>query len=350
MSESSLALQGWRMPAEWEPHAATWLSWPHNKETWPDRDFRALEDIWAQMAAALAPGEIVNLLAPSALHGRVGEALAKRSVPEARVRIHDVPTNDVWARDHGPIFVTRGEGAKREKLILNWEYNAWGGKFPPWDDDNRVPGNVAKILGLNFVSPSIILEGGSIDVNGRGTLITTEQCLLNKNRNPSLTRAQIEQKLRDHLGVTNILWLHNGLEGDDTDGHVDDITRFVAERTIVTVMCEEKRDANHATLLENRQRLETMRDQDGKAFDVVELPMPVGRIDLNEDRRLPASYGNFYIGNAAVLLPVFDDPNDGRAADILAPLFPGRRIVPIDCRLLIEEGGALHCVSQQEPA
>lgn len=350
MSERpSLAAQGWRMPAEWEPHEATWLSWPHNPKTWPDRDFAVVEDIWAQMAAALAPGEIVNILASQHLHERVRKALSKRSVPEDRIRLHDVPTNDVWARDHGPIFLIRGEGSTRERLILNWEYNAWGGKFPPWDDDNRVPARVSEITGIDHVTPGMILEGGSIDVNGRGCLLTTEQCLLNKNRNPSLTREQIEQRLCNHLGATKILWLHDGLEGDDTDGHVDDITRFVAERVIVTTMCEDTRDANHAVLAENRKRLDAMRDQEGRPFEIVELPMPRRRIDLGK-RRLPASYGNFYIGNAAVLLPVFNDPNDQRAIDILSPLFPDRRIVPIDCRELIVEGGALHCVSQQQPA
>ncbi|MCB0221095.1 MAG: agmatine deiminase family protein, partial [Chrysiogenetes bacterium] len=253
MSESlSLSAQGWRMPAEWEPHEATWLSWPHNPKTWPGRDFTVIEDIWAQMAAALAPGEIVNILASERLHERVHKALSRRSVPEDRIRLHDVPTNDVWARDHGPIFLVRDENGTRERLILNWDYNAWGGKFPPWDDDNRVPARVSEITGIAHVTPGMILEGGSIDVNGRGCLLTTEQCLLNKNRNPSLTREQIEQRLRDHLGATNILWLHDGLEGDDTDGHVDDITRFVSERVIVTTMCEDTNDANHVVLLENR--------------------------------------------------------------------------------------------------
>lgn len=345
----SLAAQGWRMPAEWEPHEATWLSWPYNPRTWPHYDFTIIEDIWAQMAAALAPGEIVNILASERLHERVRKALSKRNVPEDRIHLHNVPTNDVWARDHGPIFLVRGEGSTRERLILNWDYNAWGGKFPPWDDDNRVPARVSEITGIDHVTPGMILEGGSIDVNGRGCLLTTEQCLLNKNRNPSLTREQIEQRLRDHLGATKILWLHDGLEGDDTDGHVDDITRFVAERVIVTTMCEDTGDANHAVLAENRKRLDAMRDQEGRPFEIVELPMPQRRIDLGK-RRLPASYGNFYIGNAAVLLPVFNDPNDQRAIDILSPLFPGRKIVPIDCRDLIVEGGALHCVSQQQPA
>lgn len=337
------------MPAEWEPHEATWLSWPHNTETWMDHDFALIEDAWAQMAAALAPAEEVRILAAGPLHARVRAALARREVPQEHVRIFDIATNDAWVRDHGPIFLVRGEGAARERMILDWDYNAWGGKYPPWDEDNRVPARVAAALGMNCTAPGMVLEGGSIDVNGRGSLLTTEQCLLNENRNPGLTREQIEQNLRDWLGVTNILWLGEGIEGDDTDGHVDDITRFVGPRTIVTVICEDRADSNHEPLRNNRERLESLRDQDGEPFAIVELPLPRAPVHFRGER-LPASYANFYIGNAAVLVPVFMDEHDERALEILAPLFPGRRIVPIDCRRVIAGLGALHCVSQQQPA
>jgi agmatine deiminase len=256
-----------------------------------------------------------------------------------------IPTNEPWCRDHGPIFLTRKEEPRM--AIVDWGHNAWGDKYPPYDLDDVVPTRVAEILELPVYYPGMILEGGSIDVNGAGALLTSEGCLLNPNRNPTLSREQIEQRLREYLGVTDILWLGDGIEGDDTDGHVDDLARFVTERTIVTVIEENRADPNFEPLRENLARLREMKWR-GKSFEVFTLPMPA-RID-REDLRLPASYANFYIANECILLPTFNDPNDSIAEATLAKLFPRRRILPIDCTELIWGLGAFHCLTQQQPA
>jgi agmatine deiminase len=281
------------------------------------------------------------------------EASARAEIRRAggglsNVFFHHFPTNDAWCRDHGPCFVQRDRGdGSREELVLDWGYNAWGGKYPPFDLDDQIPRRVAAKLGLEVVTPGMILEGGSIDVNGRGTLLTTEQCLLHPNRNPSLTRDDIERQLRDHLGVTNILWLGEGIVGDDTDGHIDDITRFTDERTIVTMVEDDPADENHRLLADNLDRLRAMRDQDGEPFRLVTLPMP--RPVVYEGQRLPASYANFYIGNEVVLVPGYDAERDEVARTTLQELFPTRRIVVIDCTALIWGLGAFHCLSQQWP-
>jgi agmatine deiminase len=287
------------MPAEWEPHAATWLSWPHKESSWPGK-LAHIPPIWVEMARALAAGEQVNILvndaAPAA---RVRELLERAGTPLERVRLLEVPTDDAWIRDHGPIFVTRGA---RDLALVDWKYNAWGGKYPPWDRDDQVPGAVARILSVEAFAPGIVLEGGSIDVDGRGTLLTTEACLLNPNRNPQLSRGEIEQFLCDYLGVRRILWLGDGIVGDDTDGHIDDLARFVAPGVVATVIADDPRDDNFARLRDNYRRLESMRDVDDRPLRIVTLPLPEPVI--YEGTRLPASYANFYIGNAAVLMPV----------------------------------------------
>lgn len=340
------AAQGYRMPAEWAPHQATWLSWPHNRDTWPGVLARA-EAALALAVAALTEGETVHINVLDERHERHVAGLLAGKANLERVRLHRLPTNDAWCRDHGAIFVTR-PGRPAPLLALDFGYNAWGGKYPPFDLDNQVPRHMAEILGAAHLAVDMILEGGSIEVNGAGTLLTTEQCLLNPNRNPQLSRADIEQRLRDHLGVQQVLWLGDGIVGDDTDGHVDDLTRFVAEDTVLTVVEDDPGDANFQALRENRERLATMRLPDGRPLRVVELPMP-GPVYRGEER-LPASYANYYVGNRVVLLPVFGCPRDEEAAAVLARCFPGRRVVAIDCRDVVVGLGTLHCLTQQVPA
>jgi agmatine deiminase len=333
------------MPAEWERHAATWLSWPHKDASWPGK-LERIPPLWVEMVRALVVGEDVNILVNEAAPApRVRELLTRAGVPLARVHLHAVPTDDAWMRDHGPTFITRDGGGL---ALVDWRYNAWGGKYPPWDQDDRVPSAVARILGVEAFSPGIVLEGGSIDVDGRGTLLTTESCLLNPNRNPQLARPEIEQFLCDYLGARRILWLGDGIVGDDTDGHIDDLTRFVAPAVVVTVLEEDPRDENYARLRDNYRRLQSMRDAHGAALRVVVLPMP--EPVSYDGARLPASYANFYVGNAAVLVPVFGGARDAAALATLQSLFPGRHVVGINAVDLVWGLGAFHCVTQQQPA
>ncbi|MHA3771411.1 agmatine deiminase family protein [Verrucomicrobiota bacterium sgz303538] len=337
---------GYRMPAEWEPHEATWLSWPRpDGISFPD-SYERVAPTLAKMVGALAGSERVNINVCNDEH----EAEVKRQLTKARVKTDHVtflriPINEPWCRDHGPIFVTRKEAP--QAVIIDWDYNAWGWKYPPFDDDDAVPTRVAEHLGLPVYYPRIVMEGGSIDINGSGTLLTTRSCLLNPNRNPDLNQEQIEQKLRDYLGVKNILWLGDGIEGDDTDGHVDDLTRFIDRTTVVTVVEEDEDDPNYEPLQENLALLQTMQAEDGTPLDVIKLPMP--RKIVRDGQRLPASYANFYIANKVVLLPVFADVNDKWALAVLEKAFPTRKIVPIDCRELIWGLGAFHCLTQQQP-
>lgn len=338
------AAQGYAMPPEWAPHQATWFSWPHNPDTWPGHLEQA-ERALVPAVAALCEGETVRINVLDERHERHVAALLAGRADLQRLRMHRLPTNDAWCRDHGAIFVTRS--GTEPLLALDFGYNAWGGKYPPFDLDDRVPQRMAGLLGVPHFTVDMILEGGSIDVNGAGTLLTTEQCLLNPNRNPALDRGGIEQRLRDNLGVRQILWLGEGIVGDDTDGHVDDLTRFVAEDTVVTVVEQDPADVNYAALRDNRERLAGMRLADGRPLKVVELPMP--EPVLRGAGRLPASYANFYIGNRVVLLPVFGCAQDEVAAGILARCFPRRRIVAVDCRDIVVGLGTLHCLTQQVP-
>jgi agmatine deiminase len=278
----------------------------------------------------------------------VRKLLHQNHCPTERVFFHHFPAYEPWCRDHGPIFLVRERKGRRERAIVDWGYNAWGGKYPPFDLDDAVPQHVAKLRNLPLFSPGIVMEGGALEVNGRGTLLTTEACLLNENRNPHLTREQIEQYLRDCLGVANILWLGDGIVGDDTDGHVDDLTRFVNANTVVTVVEKDPADANYAPLQENLQRLRSLRDQDGQPLRVVELPMP--RPLEHDGQRLPASYANFYIANGIVLVPTYRDPSDRVALEVLQREFGDRRVIGVDSTELIWGLGSFHCISQQEPA
>jgi agmatine deiminase len=274
--------------------------------------------------------------------------LADCGAGAGNVFFHYIPTNDAWCRDHGPIFVERGDGGAREQVILDWGFNAWGDKYPPYDLDDVVPTKVGAELGIPVQHPGIILEGGSIDVNGRGSLLTTTSCLLNPNRNPHLSQREIEAYLREWLGATNVLWLGDGIAGDDTDGHIDDITRFTDETTIVTAVQPDRSDPDHEPLEANLRRLREMTDQDGRPFRIVTMPMPTPV--EHDGARLPASYANFYIANGVVLLPTYrDTANDAEAQRVLQELFPTRRVVGIDCTDLVWGLGAFHCVTQQWP-
>lgn len=339
------ARRGYRMPAEWEPHEATWLSWPHPDGISFPGCYDKIVPVFVEMVAALADSEEVRInVGDAALERIARQALSK--VSTAHVRFFRIPTNEPWCRDHGPIFVVRS--CDPRLLILDWGYNAWGCKYPPYDLDDAVPTRIAEALNLPVDYPGIVLEGGSIDVNGSGSLLTTESCLLNPNRNPHLSREQIELFLRDYLGVSNILWLGDGIEGDDTDGHVDDITRFTGPRTVVTVSEDDPLDQNNHPLKANLSLLRSMKAEDGSPLDIHLMPMP-SKI-VRDGIRLPASYANFYIANKVVLLPIFKDPNDGWAMSILKTLFPDRQIKPIDARELVWGLGAFHCLTQQQPA
>jgi len=342
------------MPAEWEPHVGTWLAWPHDRVTFDDLE--GVESIFATMAAVLSTGERVNLLVKdAATEKRARAALAVASAREAAsataktgVAIRRVRTADSWIRDYGPTYVVRRTGPEPRRAFVRWRFNAWGEKYATLLKDDGIPDRL-RLDHLPRYAPGLVMEGGSIEVNGAGTVLTTEQCLLGKNRNPSLLRAEIEAYLRAYLGVRQVLWLGEGIVGDDTDGHVDDLSRFVSARTIVTAYEDDPKDENHALLHENWRRLRAMADPDGRPFEIVKLPMP-GRL-VSGKRRLPASYANFYVANQVVLLPVYG-PNetDQRAIAILRKAFPTRTVVPIDARPMVYGYGSIHCVTQQEPA
>lgn len=340
------AAQGFRMPAEWEEQKAIWFSWPMRTSTWPGH-YELIPPKFAEIVATVSRFQAVHVNVC-----RPYQELALKLFNEARadmrqLTLHDNPNNDAWCRDHGPIFIRNDRTG--EVALTDWIFNAWGGKVSPINDDDAIPSRVASHLGCRRFEPGIVLEGGSIDVNGRGALLTTEVCLLNKNRNPDLTRAQIEQKLRDFLGVTTIHWLGNGIEGDDTDGHVDDLSRFFRPDAIVTVVEPDVSDVNHRALSENLERLRALRNENGSRYEIVELPMPEPCV--TDGQRLPSSYANFLILNRAVLVPVFRQPTrDAEALAILKGCFPGREIVPIDCRDWVIGRGTLHCISQQQPA
>lgn len=336
------------MPAEWEPHAGTWLTWPRpDGISFPGR-YLTVPPVYGRLIQQLTRVEDVNINVWDAeMEAWVRDLLGDIPGLE-RVKFHHFPAYEPWCRDHGPIFLVRQADGKHERAIVDWDYNAWGGKYPPFDLDDVIPQHVSHLRQLPLFSPEIVLEGGSIDVNGRGTVLTTESCLLNPNRNPTLDKSQIEQYLRDYLGASNVLWLGEGIVGDDTDGHIDDIARFVDATTIVAASERDPTDPNHEILADNLERLRGMRDQDGRVLRIVELPMP-GSV-VFQGQRLPASYANFYIANELVLMPTFRDPNDATALTVLQKLFPNRRVVGIDSTDLIWGLGSFHCITQQEPA
>jgi agmatine deiminase len=343
------------MPAEWEQHDATWLAWPHNPEDWPAK-FQAIPWLYAEIVRLLAAHERVHILVQDEkeLH-RATNILKRAHANIDTLSFHSWPTDRVWTRDSGPIFVRDSNG---QVAITNWRFNAWA-KYPDWHLDDQVPERVAELLRLHQWQPTIeiageqrrlVLEGGSIDTNGQGILLTTEECLLSEvqQRNPGVSREQLEQVFHDFLGIEQVIWLGRGVAGDDTHGHVDDISRFVAPSTIVTAVEPNTLDANHEPLAENLSRLKAARTTDGKQFTIVELPLP--RPVVFRNQRLPASYANFYIANGLVLMPTFHDPNDRVALGILAELFPDRDVVGIHSVDLVWGLGTLHCMTQQQPA
>jgi agmatine deiminase len=347
----SAATSGYSMPAEWSPQEAVWLSWPvDDPRHWGGQKRDLIHDKFAEIAAAISRHEPVRINAPHSDHPGILSRLNRaRAVPEY-VELFDHPHNDVWCRDHGPIFVKHRKTG--QTAVTDWEFNAWGGKFPPWDLDNTIPSRVAAALGKPHFPGGMILEGGAIEVNGSGQLLTTEAVLLNPNRNPHLSRAQIEQLLRDGLGVQDILWLRQGIEGDDTDGHIDDLARFTQNDRIIACVERDTSSPNHSILTENFERLRSFPSPDGKPFEVIPIHLPEAcevpgwRLPV-----LPASYVNFLIVNNGLLVPTFrQSRNDDRALGILRELFPDRNVTGIDCLDLVEEGGTLHCISQQQPA
>jgi agmatine deiminase len=350
-SPGTPAEQGFRMPAEWSPHAATWLAWPHNPNDWPRR-FQPIAWVYADIVRQLSREEDVHILVnDGAAEKRAHAVLRRACVATARVRFHRWPTNRVWTRDSGPIFVRNDKTGV--VAVTNWKFNAWA-KYDDWQLDDQLPARVTESLSLREWTPTfgdhrVVLEGGSIDTNGAGVLLTTEECLLSEvqQRNPRMHRSDLEQVFQDYLGIERVIWLNRGIAGDDTHGHVDDIARFASENVIVAAAEPNPADENHLPLAENLDRLKSARNLDGRPLHVVELPMPTPSIF--EGQRLPASYANFYIANGVVLVPTFNDPNDRHALNTLAEVFPGRRIAGIHCGDFIWGLGALHCMTQQQP-
>ena len=343
MSRQTPTALDYRMPAEWEPHVATWLSWPRREGiSFPDSFDRVMPTLRAMVEALIESEQVCINVCNPAHEAAAREAL--RGLRFERISFYKVPTNEPWCRDHGPIFLTRTTDPKL--AVVDWDYNAWGNKYPPFDLDELVPTRIAEILNVPIFCPGMVLEGGSIDVNGSGALLTSESCLLNKNRNPNLSRQEIEQHLRDYLGVRDILWLGDGIAGDDTDGHIDDLARFVSERMVVTVVEENRDDENYEALQKNLTRLQAMKIG-SRPIEVITLPMP--KKIMREGLRLPASYANFYIANTCVLVPAFADSTDETALSIVRECFPNRHVIGIDCRELIWGLGAFHCLTQQQP-
>jgi agmatine deiminase len=346
------AALGYRLPAEWEPHAATWLAWPHARGDWPGK-LDAVRWVYGEVVRRIAPRERVHLLVPDRrAEGKARTLLRKVGIDPAAVQLHHVPTDRSWTRDTLPLFVRRADGARG---LVAWLFNAWA-RYPDWHRDRAAAARVARLVRLPVWKPMlpgrgrIVLEGGAIDVNGRGTLLATEECLLStvQARNPGLGRAALERLFADFLGVAKVVWLAAGIAGDDTHGHVDDCARFVDPHTVVACVEPDRGDANHAPLAENLARLRAATDQDGRPLRVVELPMPAPLYFAG--RRLPASYANFYVANAAVLVPTFNDERDRRALAILADCFPDRPVVGIHAVDLVWGLGAVHCITLQEPA
>lgn len=339
---------GYRFPAEWEKHEATWLSWPHNLETWPDEKLKEMMPAYIRFIEEVSKGEKVRInVSGQKIKDDALQQMEAMKVDIAAVEFFFHPTNDSWCRDHGPSFLVN-ESRDPHKAIINWEYNAWGGKYPPYDLDNQIPQKIAKALNLPAYAPGIVMEGGAVEFNGKGALLTTESCLLNKNRNPRFSKAEIERYLVEYYCVDEILWLRDGLAGDDTDGHIDDLTRFVNEDTVISVYEEDKADDNYEILKTNIRLLNRMRLQNGKQLQVVEIPLP--KPIYSDGLRMPASYANFYISNQSVVIPVYRDNCDERALETIAKFFPGRKATGIDSSHIIWGLGSFHCLCQQEPA
>ena len=340
MNQSTPKKAGYRMPAEWEPQEAIWLSWPHNELTWPGAMLAEVERTYLEIIHALHTGQKIKLLVKDhESEARIRGLLERKGVELSQVILLQIATQDAWIRDYGPTFVI---DAKRQEIaMVKWIFNAWGEKYDDLLDDNRIPHQINEKFRLPMFEPGIVLEGGSIEVDGNGTVLTTEQCLLNKNRNPHLSREQIEEYLRQYLNVDRVLWLKEGIVGDDTDGHIDDIARFISEETVVCAVEDDRSDENFEILKDNYERLCSL------VSNVIPLPMP-GYVG-DADTRLPASYANFYIGNRAVVVPIFGCSSDDRALSIIQGCFPDRRVVGVHATAMVHGLGTIHCCSQQEP-
>jgi len=321
---------GYAMPPEWQFHSATLLHWPSNRETWPGERLKRAEDVYLNIIDILHRFEPVLLFAENSdITKRAEKRLKERDMNLSNIHIREVPLNDVWARDCGPIFIQKQSNGIPEFAITDWDYNAWGGKYPPYDDDNRIPQKIAKEVGIKHYEPGMILEGGSIDVNGDGVVMTTESVLLNPNRNPDLSKEEIENKLKGYLGAEKIIWLKNGLKGDDTDGHIDDLCRFTGPNRIVASLPENESDINYPALKQNLEILERSSDKEGNPFQIVNLPLPETKIEgttVDGSEYVPASYANFYIANGLVLLPLYDERYDDRVLELFQSEFPGHDI------------------------
>lgn len=335
---------GYRMPAEWEPQQSTWLAWPHDPVTWPDR-LPLVEGVYEQMVRALSRNQRVDLIVDP---GDEAAAVRQRLAGVPNVRFHELEHADSWVRDYGPTFLVKGPPGRRELAYVDWIFNAWGDKYESLLADDAICARLEPLLGMPRFEPGAVMEGGAFDVDAEGTVLTTEQCLLNPNRNPHLSRPEVEGLLRHYLGVQSVLWLGEGIEGDDTDGHVDDVARFAAPGLVLAAVEEDRADANWRPLQENLKRLRGMRDARGRSLHVVEVPMPGAAGDA--EGRLPASYLNFLIANGLVLLPVFGHANDARARRVLESAFPGRAVLPVPASDLVLGMGTVHCLTQQMPA
>lgn len=352
---------GYTFPPEWAPHVGTWLSWPRPEGISFPEKYHTVPENLVRIIKEIAAREQVHINVPNENYRHiVTEHLKAFGCPTRNVFFHFIATNEAWCRDHGPAFLNHaggkmnakggrgGRGGRGGQAIVDWGFNAWGGKYPPYDSDDSVPTKVAGELGLGVFNPGIVMEGGSVDFNGAGTILTTSQCLLNKNRNPHLTKAEIEQYLKDYYGQNHVCWLGEGIVGDDTDGHIDDLARFVDERTIVTTVEADPKDENFEILEDNLRRCKRLRDASGRAFEIVTLPMP-GVVE-HDGQRLPATYANFYFVNGAVLVPTYrHKKNDKIALETLQRLMPKRKVIGIDCWELIWGLGAIHCLTQQWP-
>jgi agmatine deiminase len=337
---------GYRFPAEFEQHAATWLSWPHKEASWPGK-IESIYSPYCRFIQALAENEAVHInIVNDEMKSFASEKLEAISTQMGNVKFYTHPTNDAWCRDHGPAFLIN-PAASQPKIIIDWNYNAWGDKYPPYDLDDRIPTLIATAYGIPVFYPDIVMEGGSVDFNGKGTLVTSESCLMNQNRNPLLSRSDIEGYLQAYYGIDQVLWVKDGIVGDDTDGHIDDTVRFINEDSVLAVVEENKSDGNYEILQRNLADLKTMRLLNGKQLNVIELPMPEKVI--YENQLLPASYANFYIANSLVVVPTYRSDRDEQALRIIQDAFPGRRVLGIDSTDIIWGLGSFHCLSQQEP-
>lgn len=347
MNPESPAAQGYYFPAEFALHQATWLSWPHNPDTWPGK-IESIYPSYAKFVKILSEGEFVHInVRDKKMEREAISILETQDVHLDRVRFFHHPTNDAWCRDHGPAFLINSE-SRQPKVIVDWGHNAWGGKYPPFDLDDVIPTLIAKAYNIPVYHPGIIMEGGSVDFNGEGTLITSTSCLLNPNRNPHLNQSQIEQYLFDYYGVEQVLWVDEGIIGDDTDGHIDDTVRFFNADSVITVIEHSKQDENYALLKRNLKQLSQMRLLNERQLNIIEIPMPDAL--YYEGQRLPASYANFYISNQHVIVPTFQCHRDDEALNIIQDCFPERKVKGIDSTDIIWGLGSFHCLSQQEPA